>query len=194
MKVAIFGGSFDPPHLGHQLIAYQVLDFANVDEVWLTPCYRHTFGKRLTIAKHRIAMTKMLTSKKIKYCDEQNNNRLSGETLDLLNLLVKKYPQHQFSFIIGSDNLSTLNRWGRWRELITKYQFLIFPRAYFKRSLVDFNLDKPEYQLHLINHPLLVTTDISSTNIRERIKKKLSISGLVPKEVEEYIKKNNLYK
>lgn len=194
MNIGILGGAFDPPHLGHQLIAYQVLDFTNINEVWLTPCYRHTFEKKLTPVKHRVIMTKMLTNKAIKYCGEEIDNQLSGETLDLLNLLTKKYPQHRFSFIIGSDNLSTLHRWGRWQELINKYQFLIFPRAYFKGSLADFNLDKPEYKLKLVNHPLLVTTDISSTNIRERIKKGLSISGLVPKGVENYIKIHNLYK
>jgi nicotinate-nucleotide adenylyltransferase len=194
MNIAILGGAFDPPHLGHQLIAHQVLDFAGVKEVWLTPCYQHTFEKKLTKTEHRVAMTKMLINKKIKYSSEEIDNQLSGDTIDLMKILEKKYPQHHFSFIIGSDNLKSLRRWGRWEKLISSYHLLIFPRAYFKGSLANFNLNLPEYKLKLIKHPLLVTTDISSTNIRERIKKGLSISGLVPEKVEEYIKRYNLYK
>jgi len=194
MSIAILGGAFDPPHLGHQLIANQVLDFADVKEVWLAPCYQHTFEKKLTKVEHRLSMTKTLINKKIKYSSEEIDNQLSGDTIDLMEILEKKYPQHHFFFIIGSDNLAGLRRWGQWKKLITNYHFLVFPRAYFKGNLADFKLNPPEYKLRLIKHPLLVTTDISSTNIRERVRAGLSISSLVTEKVEDYIKRYNLYK
>lgn len=193
MRIAIFGGRFDPPHLGHQLIVQQVLDFTEVDLVWLAPCYQHTFNKKMTTVEHRVAMTKMLLNTKIWYCGEEIDNHLSGETIELMELLREKYPQHHFSFIIGSDNLKTFKKWGRWEELLRTTRFLVFPRPEFDYNLKKYGLDNPKHQLESIRHRLLVTTSISSTNIRERIKNGLSITHFVPEEVERYIKKHHLY-
>ncbi len=193
MRIAILGGAFDPPHLGHQLIAEQVLDFTDINEVWLAPCYRHSFNKKLTPVRHRVAMTKMLTNSKIKYCNEEVANKLSGETISLMEILRKKYPQHRFFFLIGSDNLIGLKKWGRWQKLITTTDFLVFPRLGFKGNLSRFGLNNSSYKLKTIKHPLIITVDISSTNIRKRVKQGLSIKHLVPKKVEEYIKNHHLY-
>lgn len=193
MKIAILGSPFDPPHLGHQLIVQQILDFTDVDLVWLAPCYRHTFDKKLTPFEHRVAMTKMLLDTKVQYCGEEIDNRLSGDTLELMELLRQKHPQHEFFFIIGSDNLKTFKKWIRWKELLKTTKFLVFPRPEFDYNLKKYSLDNPQYQLKLIRHPLLVTIDISSTKVRERIKKDSSITHLVPERIKEYIKKHNLY-
>ena len=194
MKIAILGGSFNPPHLGHVLIANQTLEFTDIDEVWLSPCYRHTFLKNLAPTAHRVAMTKMLINKKIKYCSVEIENKLSGETIKLMELLKKKYPQHRFSFIIGSDNLVSLKKWGQWEKLISNYQFLIFKRPGFSTNLANYGLDNPKYRFQVINHKLLTTFDFSSTNIRERVKKKLSLTNLVPEAVESYIISHHLYR
>ena len=194
MKIAILGSPFDPPHLGHQLIIQQVLDFTDVDLVWLAPCYRHAFDKKLSAVEHRAAMAKLLAvNNKVKYCGDEIDNQLDGSTFKLMKLLKQKHSQHQFSFIIGSDNLKTFKKWRQWEKLLKTTKFLVFPRPEFDYNLKKYVLDNPEYQLELIHHPLLVTINISSTNIRERIKKGFSISILVPKEVENYIKEHKLY-
>lgn len=194
MKIAVLGGAFNPPHFGHQIISQQVLDFAIVDEVWLCPCYKHTFSKNLALTKHRAKMAKMLTNTKIKYCNTEIANKLDGNTINLLNLLHKKYPEHKFSFIIGSDNLKYFKKWGGWKKLITSFEFWVFPRPSFMFDLKKYNLDNPNYKFKLIKHPLLITSTISSTEIRQRIKKGLSIKYLVPEKVRQYIETNNLYK
>lgn len=194
MKIAILGGAFDPPHLGHQLIADQLLNLTDIDKVWLTPCYSHTFNKKMSPVQHRIDMTKIITGKNIKYCEEEIINKLSGDTIDLMEILKKKYPQYQFFFIIGSDNLRNFKRWGRWKKLITTFNFLVFPRAESKSDLFYYNLDNPSYKFHLVNHPLLITSNISSTNIRARVKNNQSIKYIVPSQIEAYIKRYNLYK
>ncbi|MBL7159727.1 nicotinate (nicotinamide) nucleotide adenylyltransferase [Candidatus Microgenomates bacterium] len=193
MKIAILGSPFDPPHFGHQLISQQVLDFTDIDQIWLAPCYKHTFNKSLTIVKHRVAMTKMLINNKIKYCGEEIDNQLSGATIELMTLLKQKHSQHQFSFIIGSDNLKTFKKWHQWEKLLKTTRFLVFPRPGFDYDLKKYGLDNSEYQLELIRHSLLVNINISSTNIRERVEKGFSISSVVPREVEEYIEKYQLY-
>jgi len=194
MKIAILGGAFDPPHLGHQLIAQQILDCIEIDLVWLAPCYHHTFDKNLTRVDYRVAMTKMLVNGKIQYCGEEIDHRLSGDTLELMAILRQKNPQDQFSFIIGSDNLKTFQKWAQWEKLAKTTKFLVFPRPEFDYNLEKYGLDNPQYQLDLINHPLLVMTNVSSSKIRERIRRGFSISGIVPKEVEQYIKKHGLYR
>jgi nicotinate-nucleotide adenylyltransferase len=193
MNMAVLGGAFNPPHLGHLLISRQVLDFMDFNQVWLTPCYKHTFEKDLAPVKHRQAMTKMLINSNIKYCGEEIINKLSGDTIELLALLAKKYPEHQFSFIIGTDNLKCFKKWGQWQKLITRFSFLVFPRPGFEYDLKQYGLLNPDYKFRLISHPLLITSNISSTIIRQRIKQKLSCQNLVPKKVKEYMKENNLY-
>lgn len=194
MKIAILGGSFNPPHIGHLLMAQQILDFLDFDEVWLTPCYQHTFLKHLAPIEDRVAMTKMITYGKIKFSDEEIQNRLSGDSIDLLNILSKKYSGDRFSFVIGTDNLYGFKRWGRWEKLITTYDFILFPRPGFTGNLADYQLDNPSYKFHLLEHLLLVTSDISSTKIRERIQKDISIKHLVPEKVRSYINLRKLYK
>ncbi len=194
MKIGILGGSFNPPHLGHLLISQQILDFLKFDEVWLTPCYQHTFLKDLAPISDRVTMTQMITDGKIKFSDEEIKNKLSGDTIYLMDILTKKYPKDDFSFIIGSDNLAGFKRWGQWEKLIRTYRFIIFPRPNFSRNLSQYELHDPKYKFHLLDDPLLVTSDISSTKVRERISKKISIRHLVSDKVEEYIKKNSLYK
>lgn len=198
MKIAVLGGSFNPPHLGHVLVIDQVLKYTDIDEIWLAPCYRHTFEKHLAPVEHRVAMTKMLVSagqgRSIKYCGEEIDNQLSGETIELMELLEKKYPQHQFSFLIGSDNLAGLKKWGQWQKLISNFQFLIFPRSGFSTNLVDSGLNNPRYRFQTINFRLLTKTDISSTFIRDQIKKGFTIKHLVPEKIEEYIVKKKLYR
>lgn len=193
MKIAVFGGAFNPPHLGHQLIANQILSFTKTEEVWLTPCFKHTFNKSLLSSRQRSEMVKMLVNHKIKYCGQEIKNKLNGETIELMVLLKNKYPQHQFSFIIGSDNLVNFKKWGQWEKLVTTTEFLIFPRPKFDFNLLKYNLDNPDYQFKLIQHPLLVKTNLSSTIIRNRLKQDLSIKNLVSPLVEQYIKRNSLY-
>lgn len=193
MQIAIFGGSFNPPHFGHQIISQQVLQFTPVKEVWLTPCYTHTFDKQLASSQHRAEMTKMITKKNIKYSHAEIENQLSGETIDLMNLLKNQYPEHDFSFVLGSDNLKKFKQWQDWDKLVSQHTFYIFPRPGFDYQLKNYNLDNPEYKFKLIKNSLLVKSNISSTIIRQRIKNNLSIRNLVPNKVRKYIKQKNLY-
>ncbi len=193
MKIGILGGQFNPPHSGHLIMARQTLDFTPMEQIWLTPCFQHTFDKNMAAVVHRKAMTQMMTNHQIKYCDEEIKNQLSGETWQLMELLDQQYSQHRFSFVLGSDNLKYFKKWGQWQKLAQKYVFWVIPRPTFDLDLKKFGLDKKEYQFKIINHPLLAKTNISATIIRKRIKNKLSINYLVDQKVNLYIKRYKLY-
>jgi nicotinate-nucleotide adenylyltransferase len=183
MNIALLGGAFNPPHLGHLMIAQQVLDFAGVGEVWFLPNFYQSPPKPVATAEHRLAMTKFLHMSRTQVSTIEIENKLSGETIDILPFLPS---EHQFSFIIGSDQLPTFHLWKDWQKLLAAMPFLVFPRYGF-----------PNEPLHkgmrVISHELLVGSNISSTKIRERIRQGLSVEQFIPSEVAQYIQQHDLY-
>ncbi len=187
MRIGLLGGVFNPPHLGHLLMAQQALDLAGFQEIWLLPAYRHTFVKQLDSLTDRLHMTKLLAGDRIRLSTLEIDQRLSGQTIELVPLLQNDYPQHQFTFIIGSDQLPTFHKWGEYQKLLQKLPFLVIPRAGFPT--------KPLYKgMRVLEHPLLIKTNISSSIIRQRVRQGLTIEYLVPGKVKEYIEKKGLYK
>lgn len=184
MNIVLFGGAFNPPHLGHLQIAQQVLDFIPTDEVWLLPNYGQIPPKvDVASAVDRLAMTKMLETKWIKICDFEIVHQLSGDTIDLLPYLPK---DHTYHFLIGSDWLDRMDEWGDWRALLKKLPFYVFPRQGYSYAPLP-------KAMTVVSDPLLTVTDISSTKIRERVKRGLPIDTFVPLGIEEYIKEHRLY-
>lgn len=184
MNIVLFGGAFNPPHLGHLQIAQQVLDFTPADEVWILPNYGQIPPKRdMATANDRLAMTKTLETEKIKICDLEIVHKLSGDTSELLRFLPS---EHAYHFLIGSDWISRMDEWGDWKALLKKLPFYVFPRQGYCRAPVPSGMTE-------IADPLLTMTDISSTKIRERVKRGLPIDTFVPLGIEKYIKEHGLY-
>lgn len=191
MKVALLGGAFNPPHLGHLQIAQQVLDFTNTDEVWFLPNYSQNPPKPVAPIADRLAMTQMLKLPRTQVSTIEIDQQLDGQTINLLPHLPagrQGLPkEYDFKFIIGSDQLAQFYLWGSWKELIKKIPFLIFPRYGYP--------NEPLYEnMTVIAHELLIGSNLSSTKIRERVKKGLPITNFVPPEVEKYIIEHGLYK
>ncbi len=184
MKIALLGGAFNPPHLGHLMIARQVLDFTDTEEVWFLPNFGQQPPKpNVASVVDRLAMTKLLKLTGVKVSTLEIDHKTDGNTINLLPFLPK---ENEYKFILGSDWLPGFKLWGHWEELLQKLPFLIFPRHGFP--------DEPLYPcMTVIKHKLLIVTDISATKIRERIKKGLSIAEFVPKEIVNYIKEQGLY-
>lgn len=198
MQIAILGGSFDPPHLGHLLISQQIKKHLNVDQVWLMACFQHPFAKKLTNPKHRLAMTKLLESESIRASDFEIKQGKINYTIDTIRELKKHYPNDTFYWIIGSDQLAKFKKWKEWQEILT-YPLIVYAREqkpeelenYIKQAL---NLPEIPQKMFLLKEQNLLTSNISSTKIRERVKQRLPIKTLVPKKVEKYIIEHNLYK
>lgn len=184
MNIGLLGGSFNPPHLGHVFIAQQVLDFTNIDEVWFLPNYGQQPPKTdVAEVSDRLAMTKLIALPRTKVSTIEIDHKLSGDTIELLPYLPS---EHRFAFIMGSDWLPTFTQWPRWEELVEKLPFLVFPRQGHPTA--------PLYQnMTLVDNPLLMTTDISATKVRERVKAGLALHNFVPRAVENYIKSQKLY-
>ncbi|MFH1832673.1 MAG: nicotinate (nicotinamide) nucleotide adenylyltransferase [Candidatus Levyibacteriota bacterium] len=188
MKIAILGGRFDPPHIGHWLIAKQALEQRpEIDEIWFMPAFKHQWKEILTSVKDRMIMLGFMKNNRIKISDIEIKREGISYSIDTIKEIKKKY-KHQIYWIIGSDILSEFNRWNKKEELTKLTTFLVFPRDPYA---IPKNLPKG---FEVLKGKNLIVTNLSSTLIRQRIKKHLPISNLVPKGVEEYIKKHELYK
>jgi len=185
MKVGLLGGTFNPPHVGHVLIAQQVLDFTDTDEVWFLPNYgQHPPKPDVASEKDRLAMVRMIRIPHARASTLEIDNALDGNTISLIPFIPK---EHSYRFIIGSDWLPRFHIWGNYEELLSKLPFYVFPRYG--------HPTEPLYKgMTVISHPSLVSFDISCTKIRERVKQRLPIDQFVPEGVEEYIDKHGLYK
>ncbi|MDP1722335.1 MAG: nicotinate (nicotinamide) nucleotide adenylyltransferase [Candidatus Gottesmanbacteria bacterium] len=186
MRIGIFGGVFNPPHLGHLMIARQVLDFTDIEEIWFLPNYgQHPPKPHVAPVADRLAMTKYLKMSGTVVSTLEIDRKLDGNTINLLPHLP---PKHSYTFIMGADWLPGFTtKWSHWEELLNQIPFLIFPRGGYANAPLYKNMT-------LLEHTSLMISNISSTKIRERARQGLSIDAFVPPAVATYIKKHGLYR
>jgi nicotinate-nucleotide adenylyltransferase len=202
MKIAILGGAFDPVHVGHYLVAQQVKEVLQMDEVWLMVCYSYfpefpTKFKRITSYEQRYAMAKMMESDAIKVSDFEEKYNKPSRTIDTLRLLKKHYPNDTFYWIIGSDALPTFHLWNDWQKIVSEFNLVVFPRdTDFKtleeRVKTSFKLTEIPKNITVVEGNLIVST-IASTHIRNRVRAHLPIERFVDDVVRLYIHDKKLY-
>ncbi len=198
MKIAILGGTFDPPHLGHLIVATAIKEYIHADQVWLMPVFSHAFHKHLSPAPHRLAMVSQLETEYVKASDFEIKRNETSYTIDTLQLLSHEYPQHDFSFCIGSDMLADFQKWKEWQTIVSDYNLVVYPRGFGIHNLYAevkkaFNLDTIPENITIISGEHIVVTTISSSVIRSRLEHGKSIDYLVPAEIKDYIKEHQLY-
>lgn len=184
MKVALFGGAFDPPHLGHQRVAVELISQNIVDEVRFVPANEHAFGKRMASNQHRLAMCELIINGQVKVETFELDNTGVSYSYKTLKSLTVSEPEHEFFWVIGSDNLTSFHKWGYYQQLLDEFTVYVYPRK--------------EYPLESLRQgmvPLekMSEIEVSSTLVRERLAAGESISKLVDPQVEEYIEKYKLY-
>lgn len=199
MQILLFGGSFNPPHLGHQGMIEQVLskelpDGRHIDQVWLVPVGRHSFQKEFVAVSHRLAMLELLKQDLVhkqadwssKIVIERFEIERPGESQTYLTLeaLSKQYPEHQFSFLIGSDNLVKFHLWQHYEQMLRNYPFYVYPRE-----------NHPLEPLYSGMIPLTSFPEItvSSTLVRQYLLEGNELSSVVNPAITNYIKRERLY-
>lgn len=242
MRIALFGGRFDPIHNGHLAVAQEVLKAGKVDEVWFSVENQHQWRPIVASSEDRVAMIQLAISSVIA-SEAPHQKSVQGEakqsyltrhpelvsgspgsqvptspeattgrgkpgmtlksqfkldttplelggsttTLFVMRELRKKFPQHEFVFVVGSDQLGVFHKWTHWEELEKEVQFLVVARKGSPLENVPANatvITDSDYE------PL----EDSATRIRELLGLGKSITGLVPKEVEQYIIEKGLYR
>lgn len=198
MRIGIFGGSFDPVHSGHMVLAEYVREGAELDRIVLLPAYESPFkvGKSGADDKHRLEMT-VLAAQGNPFFEVSSYDVDKGcvsYTVDLLREIQEKNPEDTLYFIAGTDSFLGIEKWKGSEELLTKYGFVIGTRpGYRDEELADHaERLRKEYGTDIIVVSI-PKVDISSTDIRRRRREGRSIKYLVPERVEEYIMKCGLY-
>lgn len=190
MNVAIYAGSFNPIHLGHQKLAEYLIEEKLVDEVWfvVSPCNPLKNQAELIDEYNRLDMVVLAirNNNRLKASDVEFTMPVPSYTIDTLHQLCSLFPQHHFSLMIGSDNALIFNEWKNYNEILETYPVFVYPRAGF-----DFQTVAQKYpQMQLLNTPLY---DISSTEIRAKIHDKKNASNWLNPSVLAYIRENHLY-
>ncbi len=183
MKVALLGGSFNPPHVGHLLAAHYVRATQGMDEVWFMPAYQHPFGKVLEPFEHRMRMCEALCRdasgwmKTSRVEQEVSERGGAGYTVETLAWLRERYPQLQFSLIIGSDIVKDLPNWKSFDRIQQMVRVLVLNRAGYPEP-------------GTLGPPM---AEVSSTQIRDMLSRGVRPVELVPGRVLDYAHQQGLY-
>ena len=192
MRIGVFGGSFNPPHKMHLNIGVQLVNKQYVDKVIYVPTgSKYKYKNNLLPDKNRLEMLEILT-KNYEYLDV-NDYELKDEvvyTCETLAYFKEVYKDDDIYFVCGADNLSYIDKWKNGEEILRGYKILVMKR---KGEDIDELLEKfKEYKNNIVVADV-EQQDISSTDIRERLKNKEEVLDVLDKEVYEYIRKNKLY-
>lgn len=196
-KIGFFGGSFNPLTIAHINLAIKIVNVCKLDKLIFVPIGDFYKKKDLIIFKHRYNMIKLACSvnKYLDILDIEDNQKTRLYAIDTFEIIKKQYINDDIYFIMGTDNLEKIKDWKSYNNLITQYKYIILERkenAFY--DILKNNVDIKEHKDNFIVVSDYKYKDISSSLVREKIKKNEDISKLVSKEIEEYIKENNLYK
>lgn len=185
-KVGIFGGTFNPPHNGHLLMANEVLQSLQLAEIWFMPNQipPHKQRRDIISAEHRFNMLQLAVNGNDAFRVESIELERSGPsfTYDTICLLKERHPDIQFYFIIGADMIEYLPKWYKIDLLQNLVQFVGVKRPNYKTTT--------QYNVLEVDVPQF---DVSSSFIRRRLKEGKNIRYLLPDSVIQYIKEHRLY-
>jgi len=188
-KIGLFFGSFNPVHIGHLAITGHMLEFTDLDEVWMVVSPHNPLKKKETLLadNHRLRLVREAIgdNNRIKASNIEFKLPQPNYTIDTLAYLREKYPTQKFVLIMGTDNLQSLHKWKNFEQLLSDYAIYAYKRPGFDSG-------------KFANHPSVKITDaplmeISSSFIRQAIKDKKDVRYLLSPAVWQYIKEMHFY-
>ena len=191
MKVALYGGSFNPITLGHVEVALYVLNSGLVDQVWLVPSYKSCTGKQLANENDRLEMCKLATEQyqNIIVSDFEIKNKIVGTTLVFLKEFYKYYNKDKYYFVIGMDNAAGMEYWEDYQKILKMIPFIVVPRIGYSNE-EDCWYHKDPHIFIKDSYP--IPREISSTFVRKEIENK-KLEKDVDEKVIDYIQLKDLY-
>ncbi|WP_115460921.1 nicotinate (nicotinamide) nucleotide adenylyltransferase [Winogradskyella aurantiaca] len=192
MNIGLFFGTFNPIHVGHLIIANHMVEHSQLDEVWLVVTPLSPFKKKNSLLDNhqRLEMVYRATEDfpKLRPSDIEFNLPQPNYTIKTLLYLKEKFPEHDFSLIMGEDNLASFHKWKNYEEILNQHHIFVYPRIKSKPVKEEFLNNKKIFN---ISAPIL---ELSSTFIRQEIKANRNIKPMLPVKVWEYLDEMNFYR
>jgi len=192
MKVGLYFGTFNPIHIGHLIIANEMVENSDLDEIWMVVTPHNPFKKKSSLLEnhHRFELVYRATESydKIKPSDIEFKLPQPNYTVHTLANAVESYPNKEFCLIMGEDNLKSFHKWKNYETILAHHAIYVYPRVSEGSVAHQF---KNHPKIHSIKAPII---ELSSTMIRKAIKEQKNIKPLLPKEVWNYIDEMNFYK
>ena len=189
MKIGLYFGSFNPIHIGHLIVASYVANHTDMQQVWFVVSPQNPLKPSSVLLNeyHRLHLVRLAVEYDLRLKASEVEFKLPrpSYTIDTLTYLQEKYPQNEFSIIMGSDSFQNLPHWKNFEQLVKNFPFIIYQRPGFEVT------DHWGAAVKVLNAPLL---QISATEIRNNIKSGKTIRYLVPDKVREEIEMNHYYK
>lgn len=190
--VGILGGSFDPPHLCHQLLALSFLSLEAIDELWIIPCANHAFKGDLTSFSHRLTMCEIAFRRiaQVRVLDLESKLKAPSYTIETINAILSERPDLKLLLCLGSDLVDGFHRWHNAHEIARKVTISIFERMSYPVGSL------PALLKNAHTHRGYALPDANSTSLRAFLNRRESSSTypFLDLEVFQYIKDHQLYK
>ena len=192
MKIGLYFGSFNPIHIGHLIIANQLVENSDLDQIWFVVTPHNPFKKKSTLLDNyqRLEMVYLATKDydTLKESDIEFNLPQPNYTVNTLVHLTEKYPKHDFALIMGEDNLKSFHKWKNYQTILEYHSIYVYPRISEGKIDTQFN-----------NHPKITRVDapiieLSSTMVRKAIKEGKNVKPLLPENVWAYLDEMNFYR
>jgi nicotinate-nucleotide adenylyltransferase len=204
MNIGLYFGTFNPIHVGHLVIANYMADFTDLDQIWLvvTPQNPLKVKSSLLPDYHRLALVKIAVedNPKLRASDIEFNLPQPNYTSTTLAFLKEKYPNDNFSLIMGEDNLRTFHKWFNHEHLMENYRFYVYPRVLTSQEEEEVvAIGRKTENLFHLNENIIICEDapvmkVSSSFIRNAIKKNKDVRYLLTDPVHKYIDEMNFYR
>lgn len=198
-RIGIFGGSFNPVHLGHTALAAYICDQGLVDEVWMMVSPQNPLKQNLALLdeEHRLAMLKLAVAPypTLQACDFEFHLPRPSYTYHTLQALRKAYPDYEFSLIIGEDNWQHFDRWYRSMEILSETPIIVYPRDSVEN--LDLSMERKEQLSTIKSQPTILENPplfpFSSTEVRNALATGSDVSHMLHPDVAAYIQRYKLY-
>jgi len=204
MKVGLYFGTFNPIHIGHLVIANYMVEHTELEQVWMVVSPHNPLKDKSSLLAdyHRLALVKVAIddNEKLRASDVEFSLSKPSYTVSTLAHLKEKYPNHEFSLIMGEDNLRTFHKWFNHEIILHRHKIFVYPRVLTVQEELEVVIMQQDQINNFRQHKNVVFCEdapvmkVSSSFIRQSIKDKKSVRYLLSPVVEKYIDEMNFYK